>query len=681
MQKIFNKTLTNSSSSKTVLLGFIPLIIIVFFVTYCFGDKDTLIKLIGILSASIGAAIGIIAFIRKENSGIYYRTIGIGFIFLSILEFIYILTELSPNLYFNEEIINIILNCSQFYIEYLIIILPYLFSKKKSTLINSFFIYIVCIVLISGIISILYESKVSIGINMFYKSNLLYLFVFMVISIALTRESKIFEKSINRRHIYVYIVFVFISQILDVLKIGGLENSKVLSEILQYCAYFVLYEGTIEHLLTTSYDEMKENLNQVREAQQIFNNELNIKNQILSEQTISLNKSENHYNKMLSNFNDAIALFYENKVVYVNDTARRLLGVSDEILTSMYLEDVIRNAMYNIFEKDMERMLNEITRRKVEPFNQGEFIWKGIKYNGNEYELYVVRADNENHILYIKNVTEISSGIEKQKEYENLMKEKALKEDFYTNISHELRTPVNVIYGSLQLKEIYIKSKDLEKYVKGTPGIKQNCLRLIRTINNFIDTNKITEGYMKPEFKTYNIVEVIENICQASIKYISRINGTLIFDSEFEEIYTKFDKLMIERVMLNLLSNSVKYGKNGGEINVNIYKDNNKVLISLKNNGYTIPLESHPYIFRKFTKSDSSLSRGKEGSGLGLYLVNELIKINNGSLELTTNEEGENEFIVKLPIKYKNTDLIYSDGMEINTLEEKVDIEFSDIYY
>lgn len=233
----------------------------------------------------------------------------------------------------------------------------------------------------------------------------------------------------------------------------------------------------------------------------------------------------------------------------------------------------------------------------------------------------------------------------------------------------------------MQVNQIYFNENNLDGVNKNRRIIKQNCLRLIRTINNFIDANKISEGYLIPNLKIHNIVNIVEEVSMASNKYIKLINNTLTFDAQEEEIYVKCDKEMITRIMLNILSNSVKYGKQGGKINVSVelYMDN-KVAIKVKNDGLKIDKETIPYIFDKFTKLNKTFNRLKEGSGLGLFLTKALVELQEGTIRLTSNNKG-NEFTIIMPmVKQSYENKFNNEDWETNLLEEKVDIEFSDIY-
>ena len=259
------------------------------------------------------------------------------------------------------------------------------------------------------------------------------------------------------------------------------------------------------------------------------------------------------------------------------------------------------------------------------------------------------------------------------------------RNEFFTNISHELRTPLNVIYSVLQMEMKYYDNLTIEDITKYNKIIKQNCLRLIRLVNNIIDLSRIEAGFFKPLFIVGNIVSVIENTTLSITTYAENKKINLVFDTEMEELYFKFDANLIERILLNLLSNSVKYGKENGNIKVYIYKtDSHNVAISVKDDGIGIPEEMQKKIFERFKKVDTSLSRKNEGSGIGLSIVKSLVEIQGGTITCKSKLNEGTEFLVTFPIASEGNKL--SLDMEKHMLYEKnstetVDIEFSDIYW
>ena len=287
-------------------------------------------------------------------------------------------------------------------------------------------------------------------------------------------------------------------------------------------------------------------------------------------------------------------------------------------------------------------------------------------------------------VLIINDVTDILERrdeiikLEIKIEYENM------KDEFYSNISHELRTPINVIYSALQLKDLYIDNVNYEKIASYNKIIKQNCLRLVRTIDNFIDSNKLSENKLHFNNKIYNIVDIVENVLLLSDYYMKLRYVKITFDPKEEEIFLLCDKNHIERIMLNILSNSLKYGKHNGNIYVTMMIENNKnIKIEVTNDAEAIPENKIKDIFEKFTKVNNSLNRPSEGSGLGLFLTRGLVELHNGAISIETGEKEGNTFRIVLPYdsNIEDNKKALDGDFEINDLKEKVDIEFSDIYF
>lgn len=260
--------------------------------------------------------------------------------------------------------------------------------------------------------------------------------------------------------------------------------------------------------------------------------------------------------------------------------------------------------------------------------------------------------------------------------------EERVRNEFFANISHELRTPINVIYSAVQLEDRYIDILDKEQILKYNKTIKQNCLRLTKITNNIIDITRLETGFFNPVYKVENIVNLIEDITLSIVSYADMKNIKVIFDTEAEEIFVKCDSILVERIILNILSNAVKYGKECGSIEVGIKKeDENMIRISIKDDGIGIPKNLQDKVFERFQRVDNGFSRSKEGSGIGLSIVKSLIELQGGTIELNSDIDEGTEFIIKFreDLKQNNYD-IKSLNYE-NNIIDKVDVEFSDIYF
>lgn len=267
------------------------------------------------------------------------------------------------------------------------------------------------------------------------------------------------------------------------------------------------------------------------------------------------------------------------------------------------------------------------------------------------------------------------------------IKHSHFKTQLLSTIAHELNTPLNIIYSSLQLinntKEKFSIIETFRVFMKYSNIIYQNCKRLIRMINNIIDANKITGEFNCVKYENINIVKFIEDITMSIIKYSKLKNIKVIFDTEIEEKIIAFDYIKIQKVILNLLSNSVKYTGRGGFIKVNIYEDNPYISISVKDSGQGISKEVLENIFTVFSKEDNTFRRKTEGCGLGLYIANSYVKMHNGEVVVKSEPGSGSEFIVKLINQTLNSQLDISKNKETNIHynTKYTDIEFADIYF
>ncbi|MDO5516373.1 MAG: HAMP domain-containing sensor histidine kinase [Clostridium sp.] len=291
----------------------------------------------------------------------------------------------------------------------------------------------------------------------------------------------------------------------------------------------------------------------------------------------------------------------------------------------------------------------------------------------------------------MKDVLTINKGLNRDvmeisKNMRTIQEAEKMRSYFFANLSHEFKTPLNIISATLQLLD---KNKTkgneylLESYLKYESTLKQNCYRMVRLTNNFVDISKIDAGYMKLEFNNYNIVELVEDITMSVVLYIENKHINIIFDTTDEEIYVKCDPDAIERIVLNLLSNATKFTKENGNIFVDISSDIDYVYITVKDDGPGIDPELREHVFKMFVQGDKSLNRETEGSGIGLSLVYSLAKLHEGDVSISDTETGT-EIIVKIPnVQMKNNKDNNNFNLQSDAhqkITEKINIEFSDIY-
>ncbi|WP_461206183.1 sensor histidine kinase [Clostridium sp. DL1XJH146] len=282
----------------------------------------------------------------------------------------------------------------------------------------------------------------------------------------------------------------------------------------------------------------------------------------------------------------------------------------------------------------------------------------------------------------------IDAIVEKNEQLKNAKECDKVKAEFFSNICHELKTPISVIYSALQVINNNSSDNfssdflDKEKKDKYLHIMRQNCLRLIRLVNNILDISKLEAGYLKLNFQNCNIIELVENITLSIVDYIENTGIEIVFDTNKEEQIIACDPESIERIILNILSNAVKFTDKGGKILVNITSNSDTVSISIKDNGIGIPYDNQNNIFDRFVQASKCITSELKGSGIGLSLVKALVDAHHGEVLLNSEVNIGTEFIINLPIRQISNIPISKNNHSNNNNShiEKVHIEFSDIY-
>lgn len=277
---------------------------------------------------------------------------------------------------------------------------------------------------------------------------------------------------------------------------------------------------------------------------------------------------------------------------------------------------------------------------------------------------------------------------EKEKRLEEFQEYDKIKTEFFANISHELRTPLNVILGSIQLISLNLKKEgDIREAVsKNNRIMRQNCYRLLRLIGNIIDLTKSASDYLHLQLRVMNIIEVVEDITMSVVDY-AKVKGVEVeFDTEVEEVHLNCDPDKIERIILNILSNAIKFTGKNDKIFVNIKDFDNKIIISIRDTGIGIPQQNLKNIFTRFSQVNKSFTRENEGSGIGLSLTKSLVELHNGTIWVESIYGEGSIFFIELPKNIEESEINYDDSVPVLTerksdLVEKINIEFSDIYF
>ena len=272
------------------------------------------------------------------------------------------------------------------------------------------------------------------------------------------------------------------------------------------------------------------------------------------------------------------------------------------------------------------------------------------------------------------------NSLEKTRNENALLNQLNKKTEFFSNMAHELKTPLSVIFGAVQLMEMKKpgQTEEYNSFIKNLRIIKCNCYRMSRLTNNLLEMTKIEAGYLKLKQVNCDLSLLIEEIIQSVLPYAVQKQLNLHYDNPSEAIFTAVDIEKMERIMLNLLSNAIKFTKSGGFINVTCYTIHERVFISVKDSGVGIPAENQGGIFARFKQVGNYPSVEEQGSGIGLSLVKSFVDLHHGGIRINSEQNQGCEFIIDIPLRLVNNEAGNANSEDCNIrLAEAVTTEFS----
>jgi PAS domain S-box-containing protein len=224
-----------------------------------------------------------------------------------------------------------------------------------------------------------------------------------------------------------------------------------------------------------------------------------------------------------------------------------------------------------------------------------------------------------------------------------------MKSEFVSTVSHELRTPLTSIRGSLGLVSGGVAG-ELPERAKSLVGIaKTNCERLIRLINDILDSEKIESGKMTFELQAQELEPLMEQALVDNEGFAAQHGVTLVLHGLAEQVRVCVDSDRLTQVVTNLLSNAIKYSPPQGTVNVVMRKQANRVRVEIIDNGPGIPEEFRKRIFQKFSQADSSDTRQKGGTGLGLSISRAIVERMDGCIGFSSESNKGTTFFFELP--------------------------------
>lgn len=225
-----------------------------------------------------------------------------------------------------------------------------------------------------------------------------------------------------------------------------------------------------------------------------------------------------------------------------------------------------------------------------------------------------------------------------QKHAEDIEQLNQTKLRFFTNISHEFRTPLTLIIGQM---EMLLQARSFAPSIYNRIlGVYKNCLQMRELITELLDFRKQEQGYMTIKASEHNLVDFVYESYLLFQEYAAQQQILFKFNKTQDVIPVWYDKKQLQKVMNNLISNAFKHSKEGGKITVSVRKGNKEVVIEVTDNGSGIAQKDLNKIFDRFYQTEQSTSSSYMGTGIGLALTKGIIELHHGSIEVYS-EPGE----------------------------------------
>ena len=403
----------------------------------------------------------------------------------------------------------------------------------------------------------------------------------------------------------------------------------------------------------------------------------------------AIRQSQNMYKALLDEIPEGIYLedLDTNKYIYVNKKFKDIFKLDEEI----------NDEILGICREDFMKVhpdYNEVVNDNIYNVKQGKNSdYYKIKYfdkDENIIETQVAsipfKVDRKVFKLtIIKDMKDIRKLESLKKQIIEREKKDSIKTQFFINMSHELKTPLNLIFTSTQLIEnLYNKGKisDEDEVVKKHIDLtKQNSYRLIKIINDLIDFTKMESGFYKLRLENKNIISIIEDIVMSVVNYASNNNINIVFDTNVEDLIISVDVNAIERILLNILSNAIKFTGDGGNIYVNLIYKNGKVSIEIEDTGIGIPKDKLDHIFDRFNDINKGYIGNVYGSGIGLSIVKSMVNLIGASIKVESELNIGTKFTITMDVNLLDEEEYYYEyGLENSSNIDRLTIGMTNVY-
>ncbi len=348
----------------------------------------------------------------------------------------------------------------------------------------------------------------------------------------------------------------------------------------------------------------------------------------------------------------------DGRIALANPCVEKLFGYDPDELLGRELEILIPESFKNIHVKYREHYFD---KPKARPMGYGMDLY-AIKKSGEEFpvEISLGHYRLEDEMLAVAFITDITERKKYHEELEMKVKERTLeltqmlerekelneiKSRFVSMASHEFRTPLSTILSSASLVENYTLADDTEKRHKHIDRIKSSVKNLTDILNNFLSLDKLEQGKLEMNEDEFDLKEFVSDTMEDVKSLMKPGQNISIYHDGLT--HTVQDKKILRNILLNLLTNAIKYSREGDAIELRLIVSEDKVIISVKDHGIGIPPDEQKNLFGKFFRAKNA--ENIQGTGLGLNIVRRYLDLLNGKIEFESQPGKGSTFTITYP--------------------------------
>ena len=341
-----------------------------------------------------------------------------------------------------------------------------------------------------------------------------------------------------------------------------------------------------------------------------------------------MNSEKNKVETILQNMTDGILAFnLSGKLIHINPEAKRLIGRN-------FYDDL----QFDTFFKEIGA---DISMGNIIYIRQSKKIEREAEIGGKVIRFTFAPFNLENKI---SGIIVVVHDITNQQMLENARRE------FVANVSHELRTPLTTVKSYAEtLMDMPPEDKEIQN--KFLETIAHEADRMTRIVKDLLTLSRLDEGqYQMKPFERVNLSELVSDIVEKMFFAAKEKHQELTLSAKKTPIYVMTDRDKLEQVIINIVSNAVKYTGENGKIEISVEKVYKDAYIKVRDNGIGIPEENLPRIFERFYRVDNARSRETGGTGLGLAIAKQIMTQLGGNITITSTYGEGTDVVISVPI-------------------------------